>query len=867
MKGSGSCHVASPRADGAPVADGIDAGSRMRMVGNLQRVLGNRRVQALLAAGRGSPAVRQLQRQSRPPDQAASTTPTGDIHAAVAAAEKANDPMDVIRIMDRPDFAQATDDERIVLIRIANRHGGGDPGRLGRLWNSFPEARLPEVATKYMADWETTAKLWPGVPDLVSAVPRIVDAFRARLRSEAEANLTDNKEYVRRRMEQLGYGGAEATLSAEDQKKLRQEIQKTAYHLSEMRKTQQKARRIQIGRTVGKRVSTPVTFDPAGPDVMEMPKEVDVGKWHAIKKEWDEAQKPISEAAANHPELYELLARPDSEAALLNFSRVMPEDPKSTSGSSAGAAAGQGYQTQAKNLLTDLSNRIQTAQQELPKIDVLDLRTLHDRVYASPGRFKDGFDQWVARRAVERHQRDAHTMKVLAQMGEGAALLVATIATGGLALALTAVGTGVGVGHAAIDYAEAARLETLSRATPKKGTELVSQAEADAKMVEAGAEIFAAAIAVIATAGAAWAAAVEMRLASQLEKLVADKAIRTSLLAKVSDKRVLIKLLQKADTPAELKALLDVVDATKAGQLLELRATVRVRIATVRRTCGSSLAAEPALERQMAEAEELLKDAQKVEDAAKKVNEVVEKVLAPLRELVSDEALLQKLLTRAGDPQKLLRWLRVHKGGAAELDQALEAIWQKVPDPAQRARLMGVVERPGSLAKYLERVSSPTELEESIATTKASGVPGGVDASKWRNLATQLRAQASKWGGSIMVQGSRAIGAVGPESDLDIAILMDDATYDAALVKAYKTTPERIAELRQVPEAQYKERVPGKERGLWYSANKGKIARGELGLRGIGNTMQRELGLAKDVDISAILRGGDLDQGPYLPLP
>ena len=60
--------------------------------------------------------------------------------------------MDVLRIMDRPDFPQATDDERITLIRIANKLGGGGAGKLGRLWNSFPEARFPDVANKMATD-------------------------------------------------------------------------------------------------------------------------------------------------------------------------------------------------------------------------------------------------------------------------------------------------------------------------------------------------------------------------------------------------------------------------------------------------------------------------------------------------------------------------------------------------------------------------------------------------------------------------------------------------------------------------------------------------------------------------------------------
>jgi hypothetical protein len=119
-----------------------------------------------------------------------------------------------------------------------------------------------------------------------------------------------------------------------------------------------------------------------------------------------------------------------------------------------------------------------------------------------------------------------------------------------------------------------------------------------------------------------------------------------------------------------------------------------------------------------------------------------------------------------------------------------------------------------------------------------------------------------------MVQGSRAAGVPADrDSDIDFAILMDQKMYDEALVKAFGLTPERIAELRRIPESDYKALVPGNERHLWYAANKGKIARGYLKLRQLGKSIQKQLGLTKHVDISVILEGGDLDQGPYLPLP
>jgi hypothetical protein len=46
----------------------------------------------------------------------------------------------------------------------------------------------------------------------------------------------------------------------------------------------------------------------------------------------------------------------------------------------------------------------------------------------------------------------------------------------------------------------------------------------------------------------------------------------------------------------------------------------------------------------------------------------------------------------------------------------------------------------------------------------------------------------------------------------------------------------------------------------------GKIQRGELGLSGVGKSIQRELG-GMEVDISVIRVGGPFDKGPFILLP
>src|SRR5262249_1697682 len=155
-----------------------------------------------------------------------------------------------------------------------------------------------------------------------------------------------------------------------------------------------------------------------------------------------------------------------NDAALLNFSRATLEDPKNPVGSSMNAAQGEGYQSQAKALLISLGERIHKAQADVGDLDLLELKPLCERAFAAPGRWHGGFDQWVAKRAIERHAQDVKTLKMLADMGEGAAALVAIFGTGGLALAFGAVGVGLGVARAAVDITEAGRLETAAKATP-----------------------------------------------------------------------------------------------------------------------------------------------------------------------------------------------------------------------------------------------------------------------------------------------------------------------------------------------------------------------------------------------------------------
>jgi hypothetical protein len=621
-------------------------------------------------AGPPAPRATALQRQ-------ASASP--DIHARVAALLQSPDPHGVNILMDDPDFGRVTEAERLGVIRVANQFGGGDAGRLARLWAGFGDGRLPAVVVAHMPDWEASIRFWPGLPDLIPAVSKVEQAFRAALLQLAESNLSRNADYVEQRMEQFGFAaGATKPMTPAEMTAYRRSVQQIAYQVWALHQEQQKARRIEIGRTVG-RMSLPITFDPSSPHAHEGPGSVDVELWAKIKAEWDKAERPVAAVAANYPEIYEAAAQGNDDA-LLRFSRAMPEDPNNPAGSSMGAAPGQGFEGQAKGLLISLAGRIHKAQAEVGGLDMLELPPLQKQLYAGHGRWNGGFDRWVAERAVVRHERDAATMKVLADMGEGAAALVATFASGGMALAFGAIAAGGGVARAAVDLAEAGRLDTAAKATPIRGTELVSRAQADAKMIQGGAELFAAIVAAFLIGGAKGLEYLEGRLTRMLEGLVADEAVRSALLAKVSDKKELIRLLGKADSPAELKTLLDARAVAAAETLLDLRAASRARVSSLRAQYAERLEANPAIAKDLEAAEAELKDPANVESAEKQIDQVVGRLFPqtlPEVKLVERIGASGMTPRQAGD---FFGWekARVSKGiGDFTKDQLLAKGWTK----------------------------------------------------------------------------------------------------------------------------------------------------------------------------------------------
>ena len=111
-----------------------------------------------------------------------------------------------------------------------------------------------------------------------------------------------------------------------------------------------------------------------------------------------------------------------------------------------------------------------------------------------------------------------------------------------------------------------------------------------------------------------------------------------------------------------------------------------------------------------------------------------------------------------------------------------------------------------------------------------------------------IRSRAGSISDDIQIHGSRASGTARPDSDLDIAILVDDQRFGELVEQSFKGASPGSAEAKTRD----------------YAHTSGKLASGHAGLRCARDELQRRLD--KDVHISIVRRGGPFEQGPVIPL-
>jgi hypothetical protein len=178
---------------------------------------------------------------------------------------------------------------------------------------------------------------------------------------------------------------------------------------------------------------------------------------------------------------------------------------------------------------------------------------------------------------------------------------------------------------------------------------------------------------------------------------------------------------------------------------------------------------------------------------------------------------------------------------------------QHVPDGATSAA-SGIIARAArSMMRKADDVAG--EAAETAAGRATRRLPQGFTERQWTRFARgarQTQRQAGLPDGDLVAHGSRVRGTARPDSDIDVALIVDDdAFFDLAersLSRAPAGTRLRKTMLRRINE-------------------NGQLASFDLGTD--FTHLRRELmdtHVPHKVQFSVLRRGGKFDNGPFLPL-
>lgn len=147
----------------------------------------------------------------------------------------------------------------------------------------------------------------------------------------------------------------------------------------------------------------------------------------------------------------------------------------------------------------------------------------------------------------------------------------------------------------------------------------------------------------------------------------------------------------------------------------------------------------------------------------------------------------------------------------------------------------------------LDNIITDPTLRRLIERTRFR-LPVGITAAQLDEMGVLVRQATEHIDGEALIHGSRGSGVARLDSDIDIAILVDDAEFDRLMDEAFGTPNPGSA----------------RERTMDHADLVGKIRTGDARLRDVRAQLMELLGY--DVDISIIRRGGAFDQGPYLSI-
>jgi Domain of unknown function (DUF4157)/Nucleotidyltransferase domain len=155
---------------------------------------------------------------------------------------------------------------------------------------------------------------------------------------------------------------------------------------------------------------------------------------------------------------------------------------------------------------------------------------------------------------------------------------------------------------------------------------------------------------------------------------------------------------------------------------------------------------------------------------------------------------------------------------------------------------------PPAVAPGREPAPGQKSSAEGSAAAKGLELPQGMNEQQFQQMSQKIRAGTSQYGNDVRVHGSRAAGNARPDSDIDIAVRVQKDKFDQIIQDSFgKPNPGSA-----------------KQRTMLNAVKTGKIQAGEAGLRGLRQSVAKDIGM--DVDLSVIQIGGEFDNGPWIPL-
>jgi RHS repeat-associated protein len=138
-----------------------------------------------------------------------------------------------------------------------------------------------------------------------------------------------------------------------------------------------------------------------------------------------------------------------------------------------------------------------------------------------------------------------------------------------------------------------------------------------------------------------------------------------------------------------------------------------------------------------------------------------------------------------------------------------------------------------------------------IGAYRFRSIPQGLNKSQFEEISQLARSKAQHIGDDIFVQGSRARGSAAKRSDIDLGVRVSPEKFKQIVT-------DRMSTLK--PDSH-------KYKTMQKALERGRIHRGEAGLRPVAKEIARKLGVSdNDVDFSIIMEGGIFDKGPFKPL-